>query len=67
MTLFRTTKRSIYSTLRAIGQEIFSQWPSRTTAHNDALILTERAVSREGEGGHEVTGRKRPEYFLFGR
>jgi hypothetical protein len=69
MILFRTTKRSTYFKLRAIGQEIFSQWPPRTTARNDAQTPTDEGEAASHEGGpcRESTDRKRPEYFLFGR
>jgi hypothetical protein len=35
MMWFRNTRRSTYSTLRAIGREMISQWLTRTKARND--------------------------------
>lgn len=72
MSWFRNTKRSPYSTLRAIGREIVSQRPPRTDARNDVQGLAVEpggnAVRPEsGPGRGSATDRRRLGDFLFGR
>jgi hypothetical protein len=72
MPWFRTTKRSRYSTLRAIGREMVTQWPAGTNARNDVQSLASKPGGDAAwpEGGHrrnDSTDQQRLGHFLFGR
>jgi hypothetical protein len=72
MSWFRNTKRSPYSTLRATGREIVSQWPLRTDARDDVqgpAVEPEGDAARPegGRGRASATDRRWPGDFLFGR
>ena len=68
----RITKRPTYSTLRAIGREMISQWPTRINVRNDVQrpAATPGADVAWPEGGRypeRATDRRELGEFLFGR
>jgi hypothetical protein len=72
MAWFRNTKRPAYSTLRAIGREIASQWPERTAARNDVQNLANEpggdpAWPHDGRCHDSAASERRLGHFLFGR
>jgi hypothetical protein len=72
MPWFRITKRP-YSTLRANGRESMMQWPTRTTARNDAQNWADApegddtARPENGQDRADAIARQGLNCFLYGR